>query len=161
VIGTLFIVGTPIGNLEDLSLRAARILREADVVAAEDTRSARRLLAHVDALGPSNRDRKVVSNFEGNEAERAGDIANALCGGLRVAVISEAGMPGVSDPGRTRRTRRSPAGASRSSRTIADARRAVASGTLPTDRFRSSGFRRARPARARRCSARCATRPRR
>ncbi|HEY6179976.1 MAG TPA: SAM-dependent methyltransferase, partial [Kofleriaceae bacterium] len=97
--GTLFIVGTPIGNLEDISLRAARVLREADLVAAEDTRAAGVLLAHVDALGPSNPGRRVVSNFEGNEAGRADDIGRALRAGARVAVISEAGMPGVSDPG--------------------------------------------------------------
>jgi len=99
VIGTLFIVGTPIGNLEDLSLRAARILREADVIAAEDTRDAKLLLAHVDALGASNRERKLVSYFEGNEAGRAGELIEALREGRRVAVISSAGMPGVSDPG--------------------------------------------------------------
>jgi 16S rRNA (cytidine1402-2'-O)-methyltransferase len=99
VLGTLFIVGTPIGNLEDLSLRAARVLREADLVAAEDTRVAGFLLAQVDALGPSNPGRRVVSNFEGNEAARAGQVADALRAGRRVAVISEAGMPGVSDPG--------------------------------------------------------------
>jgi 16S rRNA (cytidine1402-2'-O)-methyltransferase len=99
VSGTLFIVGTPIGNLEDLSLRAARVLREADLIAAEDTRAARVLLAHVDALGASNPGRKVVSNFDGNEAERSGQIGDALRDGRRVAVISEAGMPGVSDPG--------------------------------------------------------------
>lgn len=97
--GTLFIVGTPIGNLEDLSLRAARILREADVIAAEDTRAARTLLAQVDALGTANPARKVISYFEGNEAERAAELADALKAGARVAVISEAGMPGVSDPG--------------------------------------------------------------
>jgi 16S rRNA (cytidine1402-2'-O)-methyltransferase len=99
VTGTLFIVGTPIGNLEDLSLRAARVLREADLIAAEDTRAARHLLTHVDALGPSNPARRIVSNFEGNEAERADQLARALQAGQRVAVISEAGMPGVSDPG--------------------------------------------------------------
>ena len=99
VIGTLFIVGTPIGNLEDLSLRAARILREADVIAAEDTRAARFLLAHVDALGAGNRERKLVSYFEGNEAERTGELVEALRCGRRVAVISCAGMPGISDPG--------------------------------------------------------------
>ncbi len=97
--GTLFIVGTPIGNLEDLSLRAARVLREADVIAAEDTRAAKVLLAHVDALGASNRERKLVSYFEGNEAERAGELTQVLREGRRVAVISCAGMPGVSDPG--------------------------------------------------------------
>ncbi|HEX3475252.1 MAG TPA: 16S rRNA (cytidine(1402)-2'-O)-methyltransferase [Kofleriaceae bacterium] len=99
MIGTLFIVGTPIGNLEDLSLRAARVLREADLIAAEDTRVARHLLVHVDALGPGNPARRIVSNFEGNEAARADEIARALRDGRRVAVISEAGMPGVSDPG--------------------------------------------------------------
>jgi 16S rRNA (cytidine1402-2'-O)-methyltransferase len=105
VLGTLFIVGTPIGNLEDLSLRAARILREADLIAAEDTRSARLLLGQVDALGGGagadrpNPARKVVSYFEGNEAGRAEQLVEALRAGQRVAVISEAGMPGVSDPG--------------------------------------------------------------
>ncbi|MGE5181690.1 MAG: 16S rRNA (cytidine(1402)-2'-O)-methyltransferase [Acidobacteriota bacterium] len=92
--GTLYIVGTPIGNLEDLSPRAARILREADVIAAEDTRAAKTLLAHVGGSAA-----RVVSYFEGNEAERAEDVVAALREGKRVAVISEAGMPGVSDPG--------------------------------------------------------------
>lgn len=97
--GTLFIVGTPIGNLEDLSPRAARVLREADLVAAEDTRAARLLLGQLDPGGPVNPSRRVVSNFEGNEAARAGELGDALRAGRRVAVISEAGMPGVSDPG--------------------------------------------------------------
>jgi 16S rRNA (cytidine1402-2'-O)-methyltransferase len=96
----LYVVGTPIGNLEDLSLRAARVLREVDVIAAEDTRAAKTLLAHVDALGTANPARVVMSSFEGNEAARAGEIAELLRAGKRVAVISEAGMPGVSDPGR-------------------------------------------------------------
>lgn len=91
---TLFIVGTPIGNLEDLSPRAARVLREADLIAAEDTRAAKTLLAHAGAG-----DKRVISNFEGNEAERAEDIVRALGAGQSVAVISEAGMPGISDPG--------------------------------------------------------------
>ena len=97
--GTLFVVGTPIGNLEDLSLRAARVLREADVIAAEDTRSAKTLLVHADATGAVNPARVVTSYFEGNEASRADELAAALVSGKRVAVISEAGMPGVSDPG--------------------------------------------------------------
>jgi 16S rRNA (cytidine1402-2'-O)-methyltransferase len=97
--GTLYIVGTPIGNLEDLSPRAARVLREVDLIAAEDTRAAAVLLAHADAGGAANPARRVVSCFEGNEAERAAEIADALRAGRRVAVISEAGMPGVSDPG--------------------------------------------------------------
>ena len=92
--GTLYIVGTPIGNLEDLSLRAARVLREAELIAAEDTRAARTLLAHVGGVAAP-----VVSYFEGNEAERAAELEAALRAGKKVAVISEAGMPGVSDPG--------------------------------------------------------------
>ncbi len=97
--GTLFVVGTPIGNLEDLSLRAARVLREATLIAAEDTRSAKTLLVHVDALGPTNPARRVISYFEGNEAERAAELVAVLQSGQSVAVISEAGMPGISDPG--------------------------------------------------------------
>ncbi len=97
--GTLYVVGTPIGNLEDLSLRAARILREVEIIAAEDTRAAKTLLASADALGPSNPARRIVSLFEGNEAERSQELVRALAEGKRVAVISEAGMPGVSDPG--------------------------------------------------------------
>jgi len=95
----LYVVGTPIGNLEDLSLRAARILREADVIAAEDTRSAKTLLAHADAYGPSNPARTIVSFFDGNEASRAAELVTMVAAGKTVAVISEAGMPGVSDPG--------------------------------------------------------------
>ena len=90
--GVLYVVGTPIGNLEDLSPRAARILRQVALVAAEDTRSAKILLTHA---GSSAR---VTSYFEGNEAARTDDILRALGAG-NVALISEAGMPGVSDPG--------------------------------------------------------------
>ncbi len=97
--GTLYVVGTPIGNLEDLSLRAARILRSVDVVAAEDTRTAKTLLAHVDVLGAVNAKRRLVSYFEGNEAARTEELVAALSAGAHVAVISEAGMPTVSDPG--------------------------------------------------------------
>jgi 16S rRNA (cytidine1402-2'-O)-methyltransferase len=97
--GVLYVVGTPIGNLEDLSLRAARILREVDIVAAEDTRRAGTLLQHVDALGAANPQRRVISYFEGNEAERSEAIVAALANGQKVAVISDAGMPGISDPG--------------------------------------------------------------
>jgi 16S rRNA (cytidine1402-2'-O)-methyltransferase len=97
--GVLYVVSTPIGNLEDLSPRAARVLREADVIAAEDTRAAKTLLAHADTSGTVNPRRRVVSNFEGNEAARAAQLADLLRAGDRVAVISEAGTPGVSDPG--------------------------------------------------------------
>jgi 16S rRNA (cytidine1402-2'-O)-methyltransferase len=92
--GVLFVVGTPIGNLEDMSPRAVRVLGEADVIAAEDTRSADHLLQHFGIKRP-----KVISFFEGNEARRGDDLLERLAGGERVVVISEAGMPGVSDPG--------------------------------------------------------------
>jgi 16S rRNA (cytidine1402-2'-O)-methyltransferase len=139
--GVLYIVGTPIGNLEDLSLRAARILRSVDVVAAEDTRTAKRLLDHVDALGRPNPNRKLISYFEGNEAERAEDIVRALLAGNNVAVVSEAGMPGISDPG----ARVVDAAIEASARIevipgpSAVLAALVASG-LPTDRFTFFGF---------------------
>jgi 16S rRNA (cytidine1402-2'-O)-methyltransferase len=96
VAGTLYIVATPIGNLEDITLRAVRILRESEVVAAEDTRTAKSLLQH---LGIPPGEKRIVSFFEGNEAWRTGALIEALRGGARVALISEAGTPGVSDPG--------------------------------------------------------------
>lgn len=140
-IGTLFIVGTPIGNLEDLSLRAARVLREVDLIAAEDTRSAKNLLHHVDALGPVNPVRRLISYFEGNEAEREEELYDALAQGRDVAVISEAGMPGISDPGH-----RAIAAAIEVSARVevipgpnAAIAALVASG-LPTDRFTFLGF---------------------
>ncbi len=92
--GTLFVVATPLGNLEDITYRAVRVLGEVDVVAAEDTRTAERLLNHFGIRAP-----RIVSYFEGNEAQRAGRLVGDLTAGKSVAVISEAGMPGVSDPG--------------------------------------------------------------
>ena len=97
--GTLYVVATPIGNLEDLSPRAARILREVDVVAAEDTRAVQVLLERADAGGEKNAGRRVTSVFEGNEAARAEAIVADLAAGKDVALVSEAGTPGVSDPG--------------------------------------------------------------
>ncbi len=91
--GKLFVVGTPLGNLEDLSPRAVRVLSSVAVVAAEDTRAAQRLFARFDLHTPT------VSYFEGNEAARAGELLARLAAGDDVALISEAGMPGVSDPG--------------------------------------------------------------
>ncbi|MCS7221955.1 MAG: 16S rRNA (cytidine(1402)-2'-O)-methyltransferase [Anaerolineae bacterium] len=90
--GTLYVVGTPIGNLEDMTFRAVRILREVRLIAAEDTRTARILLAHFDIHTP------VTSYFEHNKLIKLEAILEALVGG-DVALISEAGMPGLSDPG--------------------------------------------------------------
>lgn len=96
--GKLFVVGTPIGNLEDITLRALRVLSSVDLIAAEDTRAAQHLLSHhqVRAGQPSV---KIVSFFAGNEAARTDELVAKLLDGLTVAVISEAGMPGISDPG--------------------------------------------------------------
>lgn len=92
--GTLYVVGTPIGNLEDMTFRAVRVLGEADLVCAEDTRAVEKLF-HRHGIHA----RRVVSFFEGNEARRTAEILDRLRAGDRVAVVSEAGMPGVSDPG--------------------------------------------------------------
>lgn len=90
--GTLYLVATPIGNLEDITLRALRVLQEASLIAAEDTRTAHRLLQKYQIDTP------VVSYWEGNEVARLEAILQALEQG-DVALISEAGMPGISDPG--------------------------------------------------------------
>ncbi len=91
--GTLFLVATPIGNLEDITQRALRVLREVQVVAAEDTRRTRRLLEHFGLSTP------VVSLFEHNERARIPGLLRRLEGGESVAVVTDAGSPGVSDPG--------------------------------------------------------------
>jgi 16S rRNA (cytidine1402-2'-O)-methyltransferase len=93
VTGTLFLVGTPIGNLDDLSERARSTLGAVDLVVAEDTRRTGRLLK---SLGIGTRQ---LSMFEGNEQRRAADIVERLEGGADVAVVTDGGMPLVSDPG--------------------------------------------------------------
>jgi 16S rRNA (cytidine1402-2'-O)-methyltransferase len=92
--GTLYVVATPIGNLEDITLRALRVLREVGVIAAEDTRAAQNLLSHYEIARPT-----IVSFFEGNEAGRTEHLMARLHSGEDVALISEAGTPAVSDPG--------------------------------------------------------------
>ncbi|MBI4277935.1 MAG: 16S rRNA (cytidine(1402)-2'-O)-methyltransferase [Armatimonadetes bacterium] len=91
--GALYLVATPIGNLEDLTLRALRVLREVDLIACEDTRRTRKLLAHHDVHTP------VISYHEHNERTRAADLVARLAAGASVALVSDAGMPGISDPG--------------------------------------------------------------
>jgi 16S rRNA (cytidine1402-2'-O)-methyltransferase len=95
--GTLSIVATPIGNPEDLTPRAARALREAEIIVAEDTRSARRLLAGIG--GRPTGEPLLLSCYDANEGARAIEIADRLRAGARVALVSEAGTPLVSDPG--------------------------------------------------------------
>ena len=131
----LFLVGTPIGNLEDITLRALRMLKEVDLIACEDTRQTQKLLTHYDIGTPT------ISYHEHNEMTRSAELVKKLEEGAQVALVSDAGMPGISDPGY---------------RLIALAIRhhipvipipgpaaflaaLVASG-LPTDSFRFSGF---------------------
>lgn len=90
---TLYVVATPIGNLEDISLRALRILKEADLIACEDTRQSRKLLDHYGITKP------LVSYHEHNERERAQELLEKLQQGSTIALITDAGMPGISDPG--------------------------------------------------------------
>lgn len=133
---TLYVVGTPIGNLEDVTYRAVRVLGEADVIAAEDTRAVERLL---DRHGI--RAKRVVSFFEGNEARRTEELVERLRAGATVALVSEAGMPGVSDPGQRLVAAAAAAGVpvvvvpGPSAALVA----LVGSG-LPTDRFLFLGF---------------------
>jgi 16S rRNA (cytidine1402-2'-O)-methyltransferase len=91
--GKVFIVGTPIGNLEDMTLRALRVLKEADVIAAEDTRHSAVLLQHFEIKKP------LVSYHQFNEAKRTAEFLEQLRMGRQIALISDAGMPGISDPG--------------------------------------------------------------
>lgn len=91
--GTLYVVATPIGNLEDITLRALRVLREVDLIAAEDTRHTKKLLDRYGIRKP------MVSYHEHNERERAEQLIRELKGGKDVALVSDAGTPAVSDPG--------------------------------------------------------------
>ena len=91
--GTLYLVATPIGNLEDITLRALRVLRECDVVAAEDTRRTGQLLKHFEISKP------LLSYFQFNEAKRSEEIIERLRRGETVALVTDAGSPGISDPG--------------------------------------------------------------
>ena len=87
-------MGTPIGNLGDLSERAGRAISEADLIACEDTRRTRKLLAHLDAHGP-----RLLTFHDGNERKRVPELVEQLRAGRDVVLVSDAGMPGLSDPG--------------------------------------------------------------
>src|ERR1041384_7083262 len=90
---TLYLVATPIGNLEDITLRALRVLKECDVVAAEDTRHSGQLLKHFDISKP------MLSYFQFNEAKRSEEIIERWRHGEKVALVTDAGSPGIGDPG--------------------------------------------------------------
>ena len=89
----LWLCATPIGNLEDMTFRAVRMLREADLIAAEDTRNTIRLLNHFDIHTP------MTSYHEYNKYDKARELADAMFGGKTVVLVTDAGMPGISDPG--------------------------------------------------------------
>jgi 16S rRNA (cytidine1402-2'-O)-methyltransferase len=131
---TLYLVGTPIGNLEDITLRALRTLREVTLIAAEDTRTTGRLLKHFQIATP------MLSYHEHNEAERTAQILAHLAQG-DVALVSDAGMPGLSDPGY-----RLVAAAAAAGVTVSPipgptaAITALVSSGLPTDQFLFLGF---------------------
>jgi 16S rRNA (cytidine1402-2'-O)-methyltransferase len=88
----LYLVATPIGNLEDITLRALRMLREADLIACEDTRHSRHLLHHYNISKP------LISYHEHNERSRSGELVHRLMAGEKIALMTDAGMPGISDP---------------------------------------------------------------
>src|ERR1700689_1049473 len=94
--GCLYVVATPIGNLEDISLRALRVLKESDAIACEDTRQTLKLLSHFDIQ------KRLVSYHEHNEITRAPEIVIELEQGAKVALVSDAGTPAISDPGHRR-----------------------------------------------------------
>jgi 16S rRNA (cytidine1402-2'-O)-methyltransferase len=142
--GILYLVATPIGNLEDITFRAVRILREVDVIACEDTRQTRKLLDHYDIHKP------LVSCHEHNEAVRAGKLVETLQQGRHVALVSDAGTPLVSDPGYRVVTRALECGITvvpvpGPSAILA----ALGASGLPTDAFYFAGFLPARPAQRR------------
>ena len=91
--GTVYLVATPLGNLEDITLRALRILKEVDLIACEDTRHTGRLLRHFEIRKP------LLSYHEYNEAGRATELVDRARNGESIAVVCDAGMPGISDPG--------------------------------------------------------------
>jgi 16S rRNA (cytidine1402-2'-O)-methyltransferase len=133
--GTLYLVATPIGNLEDITLRALRTLKECDVVAAEDTRRTGQLLKHYEISKP------MLSYFQFNEAKRSEEIIERLQRGQKIALVTDAGSPGISDPGE--RVVRAARAAGLRVESVPGACALVAGLTasgLPTDEFHFIGF---------------------
>jgi len=133
--GLLYVVATPIGNLEDITLRALRVLKEVDVIAAEDTRHTQKLLAHYNIRTP------LVSYHEHNEKSRARELVNELKSGKTIALVTDAGMPAISDPGYRLIVEAIAAGIRIVPIPGASAlSTALAASGLPTDRFVFEGF---------------------
>jgi 16S rRNA (cytidine1402-2'-O)-methyltransferase len=135
MLGILYIVATPIGNLEDITLRALRVLKEVDVVAAEDTRHTQILLSHYDIHTP------LTSYHEHNEKTKAQELVTRLARGQDIALVSDAGTPAISDPGFRLVVQAIRAGVRIIPVPGASALTAVLSASgLPTDRFVFEGF---------------------
>src|SRR5262249_40410521 len=133
--GILYIVATPIGNLEDITFRALQVLREVDVIAAEDTRHTQILLSHHDIHIP------LTSYHEHNEKTKAQELVTRLARGKNIALVSDAGTPAISDPGFRLVVQAIRAGVRIIPIPGASALTAVLSATgLPTDRFVFEGF---------------------
>ena len=133
--GILYIVATPIGNLEDITLRALRVLKEVDMIAAEDTRHTQILLSHHDIHTP------LTSYHEHNEKTKSQELVTRLARGQNVALVSDAGTPAISDPGFRLVVRAIRAGVRIIPVPGASALTAVLSASgLPTDRFVFEGF---------------------
>jgi 16S rRNA (cytidine1402-2'-O)-methyltransferase len=133
--GTLYLVATPIGNLEDITLRALRVLRECDAVAAEDTRRTGQLLRHFELNKP------LLSYFQFNEARRSEEIIDRLGRGAKIALVTDAGSPGISDPGE--RVVKAAIAAGFRVESVPGACALIAALTasgLPTDEFHFTGF---------------------
>jgi len=132
---TLYIVGTPIGNLEDITFRAVRILQNVDLIAAEDTRHTGKLLQHLQVKTPQ------ISYHEHNRSSRIPELLEHLHSGKAIAVVSDAGMPGISDPGYELVKACVEAGISVVPIPGASAAiTALSAAGLPTDRFVFEGF---------------------
>jgi 16S rRNA (cytidine1402-2'-O)-methyltransferase len=135
VTGTLYIVATPIGNLEDITLRALRVLREVDWIACEDTRQTRKLLEHFGIAKP------MVSYHDHNESGRAAELAGKLTHGGSGALVSDAGTPLISDPGyRLVQAAIAAAVPVVPIPGVSAAVSALSAAGLPTDAFRFCGF---------------------
>jgi 16S rRNA (cytidine1402-2'-O)-methyltransferase len=135
VAGVLYIVATPIGNLEDVTLRALRVLKEVDLIAAEDTRHTQKLLGHYDIRTP------LTSYHEHNERTKARPLVERLLQGQNIALVTDAGVPAISDPGYRIVVAAISAGIQVTPIPGPSALTAVLSASgLPTDRFVFEGF---------------------
>lgn len=133
--GTLYVVATPLGNLEDVTLRALRVLKEVDLIAAEDTRHTRKLLTHYGITTP------LTSYYDHIEAEKAPVLLTQLQHGATIALVSDAGTPGIADPGYRLVKGAAEAGIPVIPIPGPSAMAALLSvGGLPTDRFAFEGF---------------------